>query len=135
MPGGDVGGRRRAGRASRSARQDQALALLLGHDLPAAQTARDFLGQFHVEELPLVQEGKASVPAEAAPLLGLATANAELVLDLQCRRPVTIATLDIDDKAIGSAISAEMSPATRRMHRRPAGKPAAARPRRNRRDP
>jgi len=24
-------------------RQDQALALLLGHDLPAAQTARDFL--------------------------------------------------------------------------------------------
>ena len=32
-------------------RQDKALALLLGHELPAAQTARDFLGQFHAEDL------------------------------------------------------------------------------------
>jgi hypothetical protein len=40
-------------------RQDKALALLLGHDLPAAQTARDFLAQFHAEDLPLLQEGKA----------------------------------------------------------------------------
>ena len=53
-------------------RQDQALALLLGHDLPAAQTARDFLSHFHVEDLPLLQEGKSSVPAESAPLSGLA---------------------------------------------------------------
>jgi hypothetical protein len=29
--------------------QDKALALLLGHDLPAAQTARDFLAQFHAK--------------------------------------------------------------------------------------
>ncbi len=81
-------------------RQDQALALLLGHDLPAAQTARDFLGQFHAEDLPLLQEGKANVPAETVPLLGLAKANAELVLDLQCRRPVKTATLDIDATVI-----------------------------------
>ena len=81
-------------------RQDQALALLLGHDLPAAQTARDFLAQFHGEDLPLLQEGKSSVPAESAPLLGLAKANAELVLDLQCRRPVRKATLDIDATVI-----------------------------------
>ena len=80
-------------------RQDKALALLLGHELPAAQTARDFLGQFH-EDLPLLQEGKASVPAESAPLLGLAKANAELVLDLQCRRPVKTATLDVDATVI-----------------------------------
>jgi hypothetical protein len=33
-----------------------------------------------------LQEGKAPVIAETAPLLGLAKANAELVLDLQCRR-------------------------------------------------
>ena len=39
-------------------RQDKALMLLLGHDLPAAQTARDFLVQFHAEDLPLLQEGK-----------------------------------------------------------------------------
>src|SRR3546814_10078911 len=31
-------------------RQDAALALLLGHALPAAQTARDFLAQFHRSE-------------------------------------------------------------------------------------
>jgi pimeloyl-ACP methyl ester carboxylesterase len=81
-------------------RQDKALALLLGHGLPAAQTARDFLAQFHAEELPLLQEGKSSVPAEPAPLLGLAQANAELVLDVQCRWPVKTATLDIDATVI-----------------------------------
>ena len=81
-------------------RQDQALALLLGHDLPAAQTARDFLAQFHAADLPLLQEGKAPVAAETAALLGLAKANAELVLDLQCRRPVKTATLDVDATVI-----------------------------------
>jgi hypothetical protein len=81
-------------------RQDQALALLLGHELPAAQTARDFLAQFHAEDLPLLQDGKAPVAAETAPLLGLAKANVELVLDLQCRRPVKTATLDVDATVI-----------------------------------
>src|SRR5439155_11514131 len=81
-------------------RQDKALALLLGHDLPAAQTARDFLVQFHAEDLALLQEGKANVPAESVPLMGLAKANAELVLDLQCRRPVNTATLDVDATVI-----------------------------------
>jgi len=71
-------------------RQDKALAMLLGHELPAAQTARDFLAQFHAEDLPLLQDGKAPVAAETAPLQGLAKANAELVLDLQCRRPAKI---------------------------------------------
>jgi hypothetical protein len=69
-------------------RQDNALALPLGHELPAAQTARDFLGHFHAEDLPLLQDGKSSVAAETVPLLGLAKANTKLVLDLQCRRPV-----------------------------------------------
>jgi hypothetical protein len=81
-------------------RQDKALALLLGHELPAAQTARDFLVQFHAEDLPLLQEGKANVPGESVPLLGLAKANVELLLDLQCRRTVTTATLDIDATVI-----------------------------------
>jgi Transposase DDE domain group 1 len=81
-------------------RQDKALALLLGHDLPAAQTARDFLAQFHADDLPLLQEGKASVPGESAPLQGLAKANQELVLDLQCRRPVKTATIDVDATVI-----------------------------------
>src|SRR5512134_1015463 len=68
-------------------RQDAALGVLIGYELPAAQTARDFLAAFHEDSLPLLQEGKAMVPAESAPLQGLAAANRELVLDLQCRRP------------------------------------------------
>lgn len=84
-------------------RQDKALCELIGHDLPAAQTARDFLGQFHEDSLPLLQEGKAAVPSESAALQGLAAANKELILDLQCRKPQRIATLDIDATVIHSA--------------------------------
>ena len=69
-------------------RQDKALAELIGHELPAAQTARDFLDRFHEDGLPLLQEGLASVPSESAPLQGLAAANRELILDLQCRKSV-----------------------------------------------
>jgi hypothetical protein len=81
-------------------REDKALALLLGHELPAAQTARDFLAQFHGDDLPLLQQGRASVPDESEVLRGLAAANAELVLDLQARRPVATATLDVDATVI-----------------------------------
>jgi hypothetical protein len=77
-------------------RQDGALALLLGHALPAAQTARDFLAQFHEDDVPLLQAGRASVPGESLALHGLAKANAELVLDLQARKPKQVATLDVD---------------------------------------
>lgn len=81
-------------------RQDKALVELIGHELPAAQTARDFLDRFHEDDLPLLQEGLASVPSESAPLQGLAAANKELILDLQCRKPQRIATLDIDATVI-----------------------------------
>jgi hypothetical protein len=84
-------------------RQDKALAELIGHELPAAQTARDFLDRFHEDGLPLLQEGLASVPSESAPLQGLAAANRELILDLQCRKSVRIATLDIDATVIHSS--------------------------------
>lgn len=84
-------------------RQDTALSTLLGYQLPAPQTARDFLAAFHAEDLPLLQAGKASVPAESAALAGLAAANRELVLDLQCRRPVRTATLDVDATVIHSS--------------------------------
>lgn len=84
-------------------RSDQALATLIGHELPAAQTARDFLAAFHEEDLPLLQEGKATVPSESAPLQGLAAASKELILDMQCRRPVRTATLDVDATVIHSS--------------------------------
>lgn len=63
-------------------RQDEALATLIGHELPAAQTARDFLDRFHEDDLPLLHEGKSSVPAESVALQGLAAASKELLLDL-----------------------------------------------------
>ena len=84
-------------------REDKALVELIGHELPAAQTARDFLDQFHEDDLPLLQDGKASVPSESAALQGLASANKELILDLQCRKPQKIATLDIDATIIHSS--------------------------------
>ena len=40
-------------------REDQALATLLGHPLPAATTVRDFLEAFHVEDGPLWAAGPA----------------------------------------------------------------------------
>ena len=83
-------------------RQDDALALLLGQALPAAQTARDFLAQFHREDLPLLKAGDAPVPSESAALAGLGKAVAELVLDLQARRPQRTATLDVDATIIDS---------------------------------
>lgn len=81
-------------------RQDKALVELIGHELPAAQTVRDFLDRFHEDDLPLLQDGLASVPSESAPLQGLAAANKELILDLQCRKPQRVATLDIDATVI-----------------------------------
>lgn len=83
-------------------RGDEALATLLGHGLPAAQTARDFLAQFHQDALPLLQAGDAPVPGESAPLAGLGKANAALLLDMQARRPVRTATLDVDATIIDS---------------------------------
>jgi hypothetical protein len=52
---------------------------LIGHEPPPAQTARDVLNQFHGVDLPLLLEGKASVPSESAALQGLAAANKELI--------------------------------------------------------
>jgi hypothetical protein len=78
-------------------REDTGLAALLGHDVAAAQTARDFLDQFHADDLPLLQAGpKASVAAESANLAGLGAAARVIVADLQDRRPQRTATLDVD---------------------------------------
>jgi len=49
-------------------REDQALATLLGHPLPAATTMRDFLEAFHVAAGPLWAAGPAAtIPVEPAP--------------------------------------------------------------------
>ena len=77
-------------------REDAALALLLGHGLPAPQTARDFLDAFDQAAPPLWQGEKCRVQGEGERLQGLAQANRRLIGFLQERRPRATATLDVD---------------------------------------
>jgi hypothetical protein len=83
-------------------REDAALALLLGHGLPAPQTARDFLDAFDEAAPPLWQGERCQVPGEGPRLLGLAKANRQLVAWLQDRRPQAVATLDVDATILDS---------------------------------
>jgi hypothetical protein len=78
-------------------RADAALATLVGYELPAATTMRDFLEGFHVEEPPLWHAGeKAAIPEESAPLAGLGAANRRILAAVQQHAPQRIATLDVD---------------------------------------
>ncbi|MCI0355403.1 MAG: IS1380 family transposase [Acidobacteria bacterium] len=78
-------------------REDEALAVLLGHPLPAARTMRTFLEAFHEEDLPLLQTGEqAVVSSESALLEGLAAVSGQIVRCLQAQQPQTVATLDVD---------------------------------------
>ncbi len=61
-------------------REDAALALLLGHGLPAPQTARDFLDAFDEAAPPLWQGERAAVPGAGPRLQGLAQANRRLMI-------------------------------------------------------
>jgi Transposase DDE domain group 1 len=84
-------------------REDQALATLLGHPLPAATTMRDFLEAFHVEGGSLWAAGPAAtIPLESAPLAGLGQANRTLVAGLQRGARETTATLDVDATLVES---------------------------------
>lgn len=85
-------------------REDAALAVLLEHELPSPQAARDFLASFHAEELPLLQVGEASqVPSESTPLAGLLRANRHLLAYAQACSPQTVATLDVDATILESS--------------------------------
>jgi hypothetical protein len=78
-------------------RADTALATLLGYELPAATTIRDFLEAFHVEDPPLLRAGeKTAVPEESAPLTGLGVANQRILAAVQQPVPQRTATLDVD---------------------------------------
>jgi hypothetical protein len=78
-------------------REDRALAELLGHDLPAARTARSFLEAFHAQDLPLLQAGgHAVVAGESALLEGLAAVSTQVVRYVQQQQPAEEATLDVD---------------------------------------
>jgi Transposase DDE domain group 1 len=77
-------------------REDTALALLLGHGIPAPQTARDFLESFEEAAPPLWQGERCHVPGEGERLQGLAAAGRRLIGFLQERAPQATATIDLD---------------------------------------
>ena len=81
----------------------EGLSHLLGHDLPAPQTARDFLDRFEEPDLPLLGGGKSAVREEGLALRGLGLANAALIDDLQKRAPEPVATIDIDATILASS--------------------------------
>jgi hypothetical protein len=84
-------------------REDEALATMLGHDIPAPQTARDFLESFHEEELPLWFAGeKAQVREESRGVATLGAINRAVLEYLNERSPETTATLDVDATVIAS---------------------------------
>jgi len=84
-------------------REDQALATLLGHPLPAATTMRDFLEAFHVEGGLLWAAGPAAtIPLKSALLAGLGQANRTLVAGLQRGAREATATLDVDATLVES---------------------------------
>ena len=78
-------------------RVDAALAALLGFELPAVTTRRDFLDGCHVEDLPLLRAGeKTAVPEESAPLAELSAANRRILAAVQQQAPQRTATLDVE---------------------------------------
>ncbi|MDF0676112.1 MAG: IS1380 family transposase [Nitrospira sp.] len=78
-------------------RTDVALATLLGYELPAATTIRDFLEAFHGEHPPLWRTGeKTAIPEESAPLAGVGAANRRVLAAVQHQAPQRTATLDVD---------------------------------------
>src|SRR5262245_44544123 len=83
-------------------REDAALALLLGHALPAPQTARDFLEAFEQATPPLWQGESCAVPSEGDRLQGLHAASRRLIAFLQKRLPQRTATIDIDATILSS---------------------------------
>jgi Transposase DDE domain group 1 len=77
-------------------REDAALALLLGHGLPAPQTARDFLEAFDEAVPPLWRGTACQIPGEGERLRALAAASRRLIGFLQERAPQATATIDLD---------------------------------------
>lgn len=78
-------------------RTDRALTALIGHRLPAPQTARDFFDSFHKDDLlPIWSGEKCSVPNESPRLEALTSVNRAIIDHVQTRKPTTEATIDLD---------------------------------------
>ncbi len=90
-------------------KEDPGVAEMLGYDVPGPEGARKFLYQFHEEEK--IEQAQQQlglnqvsyIPAESAPLRGLAQVNQDLVQELGRRcADQEIATVDLDGTIIES---------------------------------
>jgi hypothetical protein len=78
-------------------RQDEGLGAMLGYQVPAAETARQWLDRFHDEELMSVQPQGAFIPIESAPLAGLREPNRQVIWSyIEKMKPGLEVTLDVD---------------------------------------
>jgi hypothetical protein len=79
-------------------RQDKGLEAMLGYQLPAPETARQWLDKFHDEELMSGQpEQGAFIPVESAPLAGLREPNRQVIWGyIEKMKPGKEVTLDVD---------------------------------------
>jgi hypothetical protein len=89
-----------------------ALALLLGHGLPAPQTARAVPDAFAEAAPPLRQGETCHVQGEGERLQGSAKAKRRLIAFLQERRPQTVATLRSTPRSWRATGAARWRPAT-----------------------
>ena len=79
-------------------RQDKGLEAMLGYQMPAPETARQWLDKFHDEELVAGQPRQgAFIPVESAPLVGLREPNRQVVWSyIDKMKPGWEVTLDVD---------------------------------------
>jgi len=79
-------------------RQDKGLEAILGYQMPAAETARQWLDKFHDEELMYGQPQQgAFIPVESAPLAGLREPNRQVIWSyIEKMKPGQEVTLDVD---------------------------------------
>jgi hypothetical protein len=79
-------------------RQDKGLEAMLGYQIPAAETARQWLDKFHDEELMSGQPQRgAFIPLESASLAGLREPNRQVIWSyIEKMKPGQEVTLDVD---------------------------------------
>src|SRR5215210_552417 len=86
-------------------RRDRGLAALLGYDLPAASTARQWLDRFHDEQVLVGRPKQGSfIPMESAALAGLrAVVQHTVRAYVSAARPERTVTLDVDAHLVESS--------------------------------
>ena len=86
-------------------RQDKGLGVMLGYQIPAPETARQWLDKFHDEQLMSGQPQQgAFIPVESAPLAGLREPNRQVIWSyIQKIKPGQEITLDVDAHLVGTS--------------------------------